>query len=87
MLLKIKTFIKSLLFHIYAGLPKSSREEIVERYSICLSCELYDNIRSECQVCGCSISNKSKFMNKLAWADQECPVGKWSKNNATHKQK
>jgi hypothetical protein len=85
MFLKIKTFIKSLFFHIYAGLPKSSREEISERYSICLSCDLYDNIKEECQVCGCSISNKSKFMNKLAWADQECPVGKWSKINATDK--
>lgn len=87
MLLKIKTFIKSLFFHIYAGFPKSSKEEIAERYSICLSCDLYDNTRQACQVCGCSISNKSKFMNKLAWADQECPMGKWSKKYAAHKQK
>ena len=85
MLLKIKTFIKSLFFHVYAGLPKSSKEEISERYDICLSCDLYDNIKQECRMCGCSISNKSKFMNKLAWADQECPLGKWSKRDAAHK--
>jgi hypothetical protein len=30
-------------------------------------------------VCGCAISNKKIFLNKLAWADQECPIGKWKK--------
>jgi hypothetical protein len=28
-------------------------------------------------VCGCNLNKKQIFMNKLAWADQECPVGKW----------
>lgn len=78
-LIKISTFIKSLFFHVYAGFPKSSKEEILYRYDICLSCEKYDLIRSECGVCGCAINNKSKFLNKLAWADQECPIGKWKK--------
>ena len=33
----------------------------------------------ECSICGCNINTKKKFMNKLAWADQECPIGKWKK--------
>jgi hypothetical protein len=33
----------------------------------------------ECSVCGCNINTKKIFMNKLAWADQECPIGKWGK--------
>ena len=78
-LLKLKTFLKSLLFHIQAGLPKSSKAQILERYAICLSCEKYNKERSECGVCGCLISNRKKFLNKLAWADQECPIGKWEK--------
>lgn len=78
-LIRLKTFIKSLLFHISLGLPKSTQEEIDYRYSICLECDKFNNVRSECGVCGCAISKKSKFLNKLAWADQECPVGKWSK--------
>lgn len=79
LLLKLQVFFKSLLFHVQAGLPKSSQKQIDERYSICLSCERFDSVKSECKVCGCSISKKKKFLNKLAWADQECPLLKWKK--------
>lgn len=78
-LLRIQTFLKSLFWHIWAGFPKSSRQEIINRLEICLSCEKYDSKNQECSVCGCSVNNKKIFMNKLAWADQECPIGKWSK--------
>ena len=33
---------------------------------------------SQCGVCGCNLSNKVQFMNKLAWADQKCPKDYWS---------
>lgn len=78
-LIRLKTFIKSLFFHVYNGFPKTTKQEILERYLICIECENFNKIQSECNICGCSISNQSKFLNKLAWADQECPVGKWSK--------
>ena len=79
LILKIKTFIKSLFFHVYNGFPKSTREQILQRYSICVSCNEYDKKLSECSICGCNINTKKIFMNKLAWADQECPIGKWGK--------
>jgi hypothetical protein len=78
-LIKLKTFLKSLIFHIYAGSPKSTKNEILARLSFCTSCEHFNTKRQECGICGCAISDKSIFMNKLAWADQECPVGKWGK--------
>ena len=78
-LIKLKTFLKSLFFHISLGLPKCTKDEILYRYSLCLDCEKFVKHKSECGVCGCSISNKSKFLNKLAWADQECPLNKWHK--------
>jgi hypothetical protein len=78
-LLRIKTFLKSLFFHIYSGFPKASADEISYRYSICTQCEDFDNIESICNICGCNISNKQVFLNKLAWADQECPKQKWPK--------
>jgi len=82
MIQKIKTFIKSLLFHVWAGFPKSSQEEISKRFKICTSdCDMYNRKDSTCMMCGCNLSNKKIFMNKLAWADQECPIGKWSKVN------
>jgi uncharacterized paraquat-inducible protein A len=79
LILKFKTFLKSLWFHISSGLPKSTQEEINYRYSICLACEKFKKNKSECGVCGCNINRKKVFLNKLAWADQECPIHKWSK--------
>lgn len=77
--LRIQTFLKSLFWHIWAGFPKSSQEQINYRLNICLSCDKYDADNKECFICGCNINNKRIFMNKLAWADQECPLGKWKK--------
>jgi hypothetical protein len=74
---KIQTFIKSLIWHAYSGFPKSSQELINERLSICQKCDMFDNISSQCLVCGCNISNKKIFMNKLAWKGQKCPQNKW----------
>jgi uncharacterized paraquat-inducible protein A len=77
--LKISIFLKSLFFHVYAGFPKASKQEILERWSICISCDNFNKKKSECNICGCNLSAKLKFLNKLAWADQECPEKKWSK--------
>lgn len=74
---KIKTFAKSLFWHISLGFPKTPAHIIQYRYNICLSCDSYDKKFTQCLECGCNINNKSQFMNKLAWADQECPLGKW----------
>lgn len=76
-LIKLKTFLKSLIWHIRLGLPKSSQLIIDYRYSICLSCPSFDLINSQCLECGCSITRKKQFLNKLAWADQNCPLNKW----------
>lgn len=76
---RIVRFIKSLFFHIYAGFPKSTQQQINERYNICLGCDRFDKLNKECMECGCNINNRKIFMNKLAWADQECPIGKWNK--------
>lgn len=76
---KIKTFLKSLWWHVWAGFPKSTQEQILDRLYICQKCDKFDKINSQCLVCGCNISDKKIFMNKLAWADQKCPLGKWDK--------
>jgi hypothetical protein len=68
------------MFHVYAGFPKSTQEQINIRYEICLQCDSFDKVNKECMECGCNINNKRIFMNKLAWADQKCPIGKWHAN-------
>jgi len=75
--LRFCTFVKSLFFHIYSGSPKATKEEIFVRWSICVGCDKFDKNKSECSVCGCNLDTESKFLNKLAWADQECPEKKW----------
>lgn len=79
MLNKIKTFIKALFFHIGCGMPKSTQEEINNRWLICCGCEFFenDNKQSKCLQCGCNLSTEKKFLNKLAWADQKCPINRW----------
>lgn len=76
-LIRLKTFIKSLIWHISNGLPKSSKDTIAHRYSLCIVCDSYDSENKQCSECGCNISDKSIFLNKLAWADQKCPLNKW----------
>ena len=78
-LLKIKTFLKSLWFHIWSGFPKSTQKEIDRRWGICISCDQFDKENNQCSICGCNLSQKKEFMNKLAWADQECPIKRWGK--------
>jgi hypothetical protein len=77
LLIRISTFIKSLVWHVSRGLPKSSKDTIASRYSLCIACDSYDKENKQCSQCGCNISNKSIFLNKLAWADQKCPLNKW----------
>ena len=79
LMLRLVTFIKSLFWHIYAGAPKSTHAQIIQRYEICDKCEEFDKKLLQCNVCGCNINRKSQFLNKLASADQECPLGKWKK--------
>lgn len=78
-LTRVKTFIKSLAFHVYAGFPKCSQEQILNRYDICTNCDMFNAKDNQCLMCGCNITKKKVFLNKLAWADQECPLKKWSK--------
>jgi hypothetical protein len=60
---------------------KISQKEIAEestisyRYSICSSCEHFQN--SICDKCGCAITRERNYINKLASKSESCPVFKW----------
>jgi rRNA maturation endonuclease Nob1 len=74
---KLINFGKSLSFHIGNGMPKSTQEEINQRFAICEECSSFDKDNEECKICGCNINKKRIFMNKLAWKDTSCPMSKW----------
>lgn len=77
---KAKNFAKATAQHVAAGMPTASDEEILRRHAICTGCEFFVN--DSCGKCGCPISRDRKFVSKLAWADQSCPVGKWGPASA-----
>lgn len=77
MIYKISRFLYALFWHIVSGFPTCSQLEINERFNICIQCEHMDKQKSTCKICGCNLSKNKEFMNKLAWADQECPIQKW----------
>lgn len=74
---KLKNFAKATADHVKSGMPMCTEEQIIERHNICLSCEYFKN--DTCSKCGCPLIRTKQFVSKLAWADQECPIGKWGK--------
>ena len=70
-------FVTSAAKHVAAGMPRASEEEIARRFAICQGCEFFKD--NSCMKCGCPVIRTKKYISKLAWADQECPVGKWGK--------
>jgi len=77
---KIRNFVVALFKHTSKGMPKASQFTINTRFGICYSCDSFNTKHlpaMECSECGCNISKEKEFMNKLAWQDQKCPLGKW----------
>lgn len=82
-------FTKSIIQHVMHDRPKCTEEQIKERLIICKDCDLFKKNSDSTDerpvgicghnTCGCNISDTNKFLNKLAWADQECPLKKWLK--------
>lgn len=79
-LTKARNFATATAKHIAAGMPTASDEEILRRWTICQGCEFLKN--DACSKCGCPVARDRKFVSKLAWADQSCPVGKWGPASA-----
>jgi hypothetical protein len=82
---RASNFVKDATQHVLNGRPKCSPEEIDTRFKICKtnSCGFFQSKNSGgfCvhQSCGCNVNLEPIYLNKLAWADQECPIGKWGK--------
>lgn len=76
---RLTNFIPALTSHLMAGSPKTTQEQINHRLGICRECPLFVNNICIHDSCGCNIKDTQTFFNKLYWADQECPIGKWEK--------
>lgn len=74
-LTKVKNFAVASAKHVAGGAPMASDAEIIRRHDICMACEFFKD--NACQKCGCPLSRARKFLSKLSWAGESCPVGKW----------
>lgn len=72
---KAVNFAASAVKHVAAGMPQASDEEVARRFAICQTCEHYDG--KACRHCGCVVVRERKFLSKLSWANEKCPVDKW----------
>lgn len=54
---------------------KCSQEQIDDRMNICQTCPFFQD--NTCLQCGCALSRDRNYKNKLYFADQACPIGKW----------
>jgi hypothetical protein len=72
---KARNFATSAARHIAAGMPQATDEQVAARFAICQGCEHFDG--KACRKCGCPVVRQKKFLSKLSWAGESCPVGKW----------
>ena len=69
--------------HVVAGRPRATDDEVTARLAICVACPFYETVEEgvgKCNhhKCGCPLrAAHVQGRNKLRWADQTCPVGKW----------
>jgi hypothetical protein len=81
---RLLNFTVAAIQHFRAGMPTCTQEEIDARIAVCHGCELYKPSADNPDVghcrhksCGCGITREARFVSKLAWRDQKCPLGKW----------
>jgi hypothetical protein len=51
--------------------PRSTKQLVEERLSICRDCEFFNSLTVGCNKCGCFLRMKTKLHNAT------CPIGRW----------
>lgn len=76
---RIKNFVVAWAKHIWKRNPMCSEKETARRFSICQKCPDGLLVDGYCrhQECGCPITMRGIYFNKLHWKDQHCPMHYW----------
>jgi len=75
-------YAKALAKHTLTGRKVLSEEQVMARLDVCSLCDQRSDNR--CAVCGCFLDEGPNDMEgKALWADQDCPLAKWPKHEAT----
>jgi hypothetical protein len=82
---RLSNFSRAAIGHYLAGSPTCTDAQILARLAICKSCTLFAADAEQADVgvcthrsCGCRIARERRYLNKLAWSDQSCPLGLWA---------
>lgn len=82
---RVTNFVAAVTQHAIAGNPTVSEKTMKERLAICKECPLFklntNAVGGVCthETCGCNVQDNLNYLNKIAWADQKCPIDKWGK--------
>lgn len=84
----LSNFGKAVVKHSLDGLEKRSKDEIDYIWNTYCNpsgspCEWFRGNYCGHAGCGCNIGTEEKFLNKLAWASEACPIGKWGSGHIT----
>jgi hypothetical protein len=86
LLRQLKNFTVAAIGHTLNGAPTCTQEQIDARYAICRGCPLHRPDMQNPAVgicthpeCGCTVTREDRFLSKLGWADQDCPLDEWPK--------
>ncbi len=78
--------------HHLNGSPTCTQDEIDARLAVCRECPLWLADPNNADLgtcthseCGCAGGRFQRYLNKLAWRDQNCPAGLWPKLRASAK--
>lgn len=57
--------------------PVRSDQDVEAIREICRDCEKYEEHTGKCTACRCPVSKGSVIGDKVKWATEHCPLGKW----------
>lgn len=85
---RLANFTVAAIQHVIAGAPTCDDETIAARLAVCRGCEKFRPDENNpaigaCSMCGCPSSDLlPRFISKIAWADQKCPLDNWPSDSA-----
>jgi len=78
---KAASFTKAAARHVREGMPQATDEQVATRFAVCHACPHFTSKgkgQGECAKCGCGLKAVGvSGLNKLRWAGESCPVGRW----------
>lgn len=64
--------------HLADGGQQRTPQEIARIFEQhCRRCPHFDGQRCTHAHCGCQVAANVQWLNKIAWASEHCPIGKW----------